>query len=152
MVCHIPSAHTGVGSIPDFLVVRSQTGSLTPSLYFDHNLCCRCLNGSCEAIFDIYTSKPFQRYKEHLKARCFELYNRALKLWESRRTPSSHFWECESHPHTGPQSGVATKCVKLDERVAKKLFDERWFVKHCVEQGNALHVTIKTNEPLLMNA
>jgi hypothetical protein len=45
-----------------------------------------------------------------------------------------------------------TKCVKLDERVAKKLFDERWFVKHCVEQGNALHVTIKTNEPLPMNA
>lgn len=40
-----------------------------------------------------------------------------------------------------------TKCVKLDERVAKKLFDERWFAKHCVKQGNALHVTIKTNEP-----
>ncbi len=45
-----------------------------------------------------------------------------------------------------------TKCVKLNERVAKKLFDERWFVKHCVEQGNTLHVTIKTNEPLPMNA
>jgi hypothetical protein len=45
-----------------------------------------------------------------------------------------------------------TKCVRLDERVAKKLFDERWFAKHCVEQGNALYVTIKANEPLPMNA
>jgi hypothetical protein len=24
-----------------------------------------------------------------------------------------------------------TKCVRLDERVANKLFDERWFAKHC---------------------
>ncbi len=45
-----------------------------------------------------------------------------------------------------------TKCVKLDERVAKKLFDERWFARHFVKQGNAFHVTIKANEPLPMNA
>ncbi len=45
------------------LVVGSQIGSLTPGLSFDHNLCCRCLNDSCEAILDIYTSRPFQRYK-----------------------------------------------------------------------------------------
>jgi len=73
-------------------VIGSQTGNLTPGLSFDHNLCCRCLNGSCEAIFDIYTSRPFQQYKELLKARCFDLWNWALKLRESRRTPSSHFW------------------------------------------------------------
>jgi hypothetical protein len=82
------------------LVVRSQTASLTPGPSFDHNLCCRCPNGSCKAIFDIYTSRPFQQYKEHLKARCFDPWNRALKFRESRRTPSSHFWECEFHPHT----------------------------------------------------
>jgi hypothetical protein len=35
------------------LVAGSQTVSLTPDLSFDHNLCCRCPNGSCEAIFDI---------------------------------------------------------------------------------------------------
>ncbi len=31
-------------------VVGSQIASLTPSPFFDHNLCCRCLNGSCKAI------------------------------------------------------------------------------------------------------
>ncbi len=35
------------------LVVGSQTTSLTFDLSFCHNLCCRCPNGSCEAIFDI---------------------------------------------------------------------------------------------------
>jgi hypothetical protein len=80
-------------------VVENQTVNLTLGPTFDHNLCYRCPNGSCEAIFDIYTSRSFQRYKEHLKARCFDLCNGALKLRESQRTPSSHFWECESHPH-----------------------------------------------------
>ncbi len=45
------------------LVVGSQTGSLNPDPSFDHNLCCRCPNGSCEAILNIYTSRPFQRHK-----------------------------------------------------------------------------------------
>jgi len=40
-------------------VVESQTASLIPSPSFDHNLCYRCPNGSCEAIFDICTSRPF---------------------------------------------------------------------------------------------
>jgi len=100
------------------LVVGSQIASLTPGPSFDHNLCSTYPNGSCEAILDIYTSRPFQRYKKQLKVRCFDLYNRALKLRKSRRTPSSHFWECESHLHTCfkvglrhshlPQSGVVT--------------------------------------------
>jgi hypothetical protein len=64
-------------------VVGSQTASLNPNPSFDHNLRCRCLNGPCKAIFDIYTSKTFQQYKEHLKARCFDLWNRALKSRES---------------------------------------------------------------------
>jgi hypothetical protein len=42
------------------LVVGSQTGSLTPGPSFAHNLGCICPNGSCEAILDIYTSRPFQ--------------------------------------------------------------------------------------------
>jgi len=73
-------------------VVGSQTVSLTPGLSFAYNLCYRCPNASCEAIFDIYTSRPFQWYKEHLKMRFFALYYRALKLRESQRTPNSHFW------------------------------------------------------------
>jgi len=35
------------------LMVGSQIASLTPDLSFDHNLCCRYPNGSCEAILDI---------------------------------------------------------------------------------------------------
>jgi len=81
-------------------VARSQTASLILDPSFTHNLCYRCPNGSCKTIFDIYISRPFQRYKEYLKARCFALCCWALKLRESRRTPNSHFWECESHPHT----------------------------------------------------
>ncbi len=92
--------------VDSLLVVGSQTANLTPDLFFAHNLGCRCPNGSCKAILDIYTSRPFQRYKEHLKARCFALCCQALKLRESRRTPSSHFWECESHPHTFPKVGL----------------------------------------------
>ncbi len=42
------------------LVVRSQTASLTPGPSFAHNLGCRCRNDQCEAIFDIYVSRPFQ--------------------------------------------------------------------------------------------
>jgi len=87
------------------LVVGNQIDNLTPDLSFAHNLGCKCPNGSCEAILDIYTSRPFQQYKEHLKARCFSLCCWALKLRESWRTPSPHVRECESHPHTLPKVG-----------------------------------------------
>ncbi len=42
-----------------FLVVGSQIGSLTPGPSFAHNLGCRCPNGQCKAILDIYTSRAF---------------------------------------------------------------------------------------------
>ncbi len=42
------------------LVVGSQIASLTPGPSFAHNLGCRCPNGQCEAIFDIYASRPLQ--------------------------------------------------------------------------------------------
>jgi len=54
------------------LVVGSQTTNLTLGPSFAHNLGCRCPNGSCEAILDIYTSRPFHWYKEHPNARCFD--------------------------------------------------------------------------------
>jgi hypothetical protein len=47
-----------------FFVVGSQIANLTPDPSFDHNLCCRCPNGSCKAILDIYTSRSFQHYEE----------------------------------------------------------------------------------------
>jgi hypothetical protein len=95
------------------LVVGSQIASLTPDPSFAHNLNCKCPNGSCETILDIYISRPFQQYKEHLKARCFAFYCRALKLWESRRTLSSHFWEHESHPHILPNVGLRQLCYEF---------------------------------------
>jgi hypothetical protein len=98
-VLHYTCTHRGrVDS--QLLVVRSQIASLTPGPSFDHNLCCRCPNDSCEAILDIYTSRTFQRYKEHFNARCFDPCNRVLNFQEFRRTPKSHFWECEWRPHT----------------------------------------------------
>jgi len=91
------------------LVVRSQTASLTPDPSFSHNLCCRCPNGSCKAISNIYTSRPFQWYKEHFNARCFDPCNHILSFWESRRTPKSHFRECEWWPHTSLKVGLRQK-------------------------------------------
>jgi hypothetical protein len=43
-----------------FLVVGSQIANLTPGPSFAHNLGCRCPNDQCEAISDIYASRPFQ--------------------------------------------------------------------------------------------
>ncbi len=71
------------------LVVASQTANLTPGLSFGHNLCFRCSNGSCESILDIYVWITFQWYKEVLKPLSFGLWNRALKIRESTRTPNS---------------------------------------------------------------
>ncbi len=88
------------------LVVGSQTASLTPRPSFAHNLGYRYPNDSCEAILDIYTSRPFQRYKEHPNARCFDLWNRLLSFRESRGTPNSHFRECEWRPHTSLKVGL----------------------------------------------
>jgi hypothetical protein len=90
------------------LMIESQIVNLTSSLYFYHNLCCRCPNGSCEAI---YTSIGFQWYKKNLKARCFDPCNRTLKLWKSWKTPKSPFWECECHPHILPKVGLQQKQV-----------------------------------------
>jgi len=70
------------------LVVGSQIANLIPGPSFDHNLCCRCPNGSCEAILDIYTPRPFQRYKKHLSARCFGPYNRTLSFRNPEGLPS----------------------------------------------------------------
>jgi hypothetical protein len=81
-----------------FLVVGSQTASLTPGPSFAHNLGCRCPNGQCEAIFDIYASRPFKWNQEHLDARSFGPYCRTLNIRESRRTPSPQLWECWASP------------------------------------------------------
>jgi len=88
------------------LVVGSQIASSTPDPSFNHNLCYRCPNGSREAILDIYASKPFQQYKEHFNARCFDAYNRILSFQKSWRTPKFHFWKCECQLHTSLKVGL----------------------------------------------
>jgi hypothetical protein len=80
------------------LVVESQTASLTPGPFFAHNLGDRSPNGQFEAIFDIYDSRPFQWHQEHLNARCFKPFCRALNIRESRRTPNPQLWKCWASP------------------------------------------------------
>ncbi len=80
------------------LVVGNQTASLTPGPSFAHNLDYRCPNDQCEAIFYIYTSKPFQWHQEHFNARCFGLCCRTLNIRESRRTPNPQLWKCWASP------------------------------------------------------
>jgi hypothetical protein len=57
-VSHCTCMHSGLVNSWLF-VVGSQTVNLTPSLSFCHNLCCKCPNGSCKPILDIYTSIAF---------------------------------------------------------------------------------------------
>jgi hypothetical protein len=90
------------------LVVRSQTASLTPGPSFAHNLGYICSNGQCEAIFYIYASRPFEWHQEHLNARCFGPFCRALNIRESLRTPNPHFFQVLGFTPTLGQSGVAT--------------------------------------------
>jgi hypothetical protein len=61
--------------------------SLTLGLPFDHNLCFRCPNGSCEPILDIYILITFQWYKKLFKLMGFDSYNRPLKIRDSIGTP-----------------------------------------------------------------
>jgi hypothetical protein len=65
------------------LMVGSQIASLILDLSFDHNLCFRCPNESCEPILDIYVSIDFQWYKELFELMGFDPCNCALKMWES---------------------------------------------------------------------
>jgi hypothetical protein len=76
--------------------------------FFFHNLGDRCPNGQCEAIFDIFASRPFQWHQEHPNARCFGPCCRALNIRESRRTPNPHFFQVLGFTPTLGQSRVAT--------------------------------------------
>jgi len=86
------------------LVVGSQIANLTPDLSFAHNLGDRCSNGQCEAIFDIFASRPFQWHQEHPNARCFGPYCWTLDIRKSRGTPTPHFFQVLGFtPTLGPK-------------------------------------------------
>ncbi len=93
------------------LVVGSQIASSTPGPSFAHNLGYKSPNGQCEAIFDIYASRPFQWHQEHLNVRCFGPCYWNLNIRESRRTPSPHFFQVLGFTPTLGQCRVATKMV-----------------------------------------
>ncbi len=90
------------------LVVRSQTANLTPGLSFCHNLCCRCPNGSCESIFNIYTLIAFNDTKNALVR---GVWTPKIELWRfgsPSGLPSPHFpfRKSENHPPTLPKVGL----------------------------------------------
>jgi hypothetical protein len=89
------------------LVAGSQTSNLTPGHSFANNLGYRCPNGSCEAIFDIYTSRPFQWHKEHSKCKEFwplQWSSEFLGVLKDFNFPLLIVWVSSSHLS---QSGVA---------------------------------------------
>ncbi len=92
------------------LVVRSQTTNLTPGPSFNHNLCCKCPNGSCEVISDIYTSRPFQWYKKHFYKKCFDPCNGVLNFWES----SSPIFESVSGDLTLPSKWGSCLIISIE--------------------------------------
>jgi len=94
-------------------MVGSQSASLIPGPSFAHNLGYRCPNDQCEAILDIYASRPFQWHQEHPNVRCFELCCRALNIRESRRTPNPHFFQVLGFTPTLGQSRVATFSILI---------------------------------------
>ncbi len=69
-------------------MVGSQIVNLIPNLSFDHNLCFKCPNGSCEPISDIYVLRSFQWYKEHLNPMSFDPCNFPLKIQKITGTPT----------------------------------------------------------------
>jgi hypothetical protein len=112
------------------LVVGSQIASLTPGPSFAHNLGDRCPNGQCEAIFDIYASRPFQWYQEHLNARWF-----GPCCWALNILTFSKCWASPPHLakvglwHLSPSR--SWECVKIHG-------------KHTSYEGN--HIDDKTHE------
>jgi hypothetical protein len=86
------------------LVVKSQIGNLTLNSSFDHNLCFKYSNGSCEPILNIYVSTFSRWYNELLNPMSVDLYNHPLKIWESIGIIIPKWeliWECGgSFPHT----------------------------------------------------
>jgi hypothetical protein len=70
------------------LVVESQIGNLTPGPFFNHNLCFKYSNRSCEPILKIYVSKVFQWYKELFNPMSFDLCNYPIKIQVFIGTPT----------------------------------------------------------------
>jgi hypothetical protein len=86
------------------LVIESQTGNLTPGPSFAHNLGCICPNGQCEAIFDMYASRPFPMTPRTLQCEVFwALLSSSKHSGVPEDFKSSLFPSVGLHPHTWPK-------------------------------------------------
>ncbi len=119
---------------------------------FDHNLCIKYPNGSCEPILDIYIPRAFQWYKEIFNPMGFDPCDRSLKIWKSIETPilkvGAHLrmWRfIPSHSRTLPRAWnvtpglhswlapsqalalVASPKLKLRHMLNLFSFNIRWF-------------------------
>ncbi len=103
-------------------MVWSQIANLTPSLYFGHNLCFKCSNGSYDPILNIYVPRSFQWYKELFNSMGFDLYNHFMKIWESIRTSTpqsgNSLGNVGVHPLTLSHTPGSMKCDSLPSHVA----------------------------------
>ncbi len=68
------------------LMVGSQVANLILVPSFNHNLCFKCPNGSCEPILNIYVPRAFQWYNKVFNPLSFDPCNNSLKIWESTMT------------------------------------------------------------------
>ncbi len=66
------------------------------TLFFNHNLCFKCPNGSCEPILDIYILRAFQWYKEFFNLMGLVPCNYSLKIQKSIET-----WTLKVGAHLG---------------------------------------------------
>jgi hypothetical protein len=113
------------------LVVGSQTANLTFDPSFAHNLCFKCPNGSCKPIFDIYTPRVFQWYKELLNPMGFDPYNCSQKIRESNSQSGSSLGSVRVHSFTLSYTPENMRCHSwaffLAFILAKCIFDEIYF-------------------------
>jgi hypothetical protein len=105
MLCRTPPTHTGIGSIPDFLWSGVKLPVWLPTLLSTI---------TCATNVQMAHARPFwtstlqdlsNGIKKHPNVKCFYPCNRSLTFQESRRTPKSHFRECEWWPHTSLKWG-----------------------------------------------
>jgi len=110
MTCGTPFAHTYIiQGNSKLLMVESQIDTLTPNLFFGHNLCCKYSNGSCESILDIEVLKKIQWYKEFFNPMNFDPSNYFLKIWDSIGTPISKWIGTQT-----PKMGVHLRVCELN--------------------------------------
>jgi hypothetical protein len=57
--------------------------NLIPGLFYDHKLCFKYPNGSCNPILNIYISRAFRWYKELFNLMSFDSCNCLLKIQKS---------------------------------------------------------------------